>query len=52
MNPKQRTPGFLPVGENATLKEPGCGSLAMGTTRDVIIRGWVWWGEHFAKVLP
>ena len=50
MNPKERTRG-LPVIEHGTLKKPHCGSLVMGGTRNVMVRGWVRWREPFAKVL-
>ena len=51
VNPKQRT-GCLPLFEDAPLKEPGCGALVVGTACNVMVGGWVWWGEPFVKALP
>jgi hypothetical protein len=50
VDPEKRT-CQLPVLEHAPLKEPGCRSLVMGSTRNVMIRGWVRWRQPFAKVL-
>src|SRR5579863_7353003 len=51
MDPKKRS-RCLPFPENATLKEPGCCSLVMSTTRNVMIRRRVGWGEPSVKTLP
>jgi len=51
MNPKEQT-CFLPLLKDASLKEPGCGSLVVSTARNVIVDGWVWWGEPSMKTLP
>ena len=51
MNPKQRT-CILPFLKDASLKEPGCGSLVVSTARNVMVGGRVRWREPSVKVLP
>ena len=48
----EKRTGRLPVIEYAAFKEPLCGSLVTESTRNIMARGWVWWREPFAKVLP
>ena len=51
MNPKQRT-CFFPLVKDASLKEPGCGSLVVSTACNVMVGGRVWWREPSVKALP
>ena len=48
--PEKRT-SRLPVIEYAPFKEPLCRSLVTERTRNIMVRGWVWWREPFPKVL-
>ena len=51
VDPKERS-CCLPLLKDASLEEPGCGSLVVGTARNVMVGGWVWWGEPSVKALP
>ncbi len=50
VDPKKRTSG-LPFLEGATLGEPRCCSFEMSTASNVMIGGWIRWGEPFALAL-
>ena len=50
VDPKKRT-RRLPFLEGTALKEPRCRSFEMGTTGNVMVGGWVRWGEPLAKAL-
>jgi hypothetical protein len=49
MNPEKRT-SRLPSIKYAPLKEPGCCSVVMSTTGNIMVGGWVRWGKPFPEV--
>jgi len=50
VHPQKRASG-LPFSKVAAFKEPLCCPLMTSTTRNVVIRGRIWWGEPSMKVL-